>query len=239
MFNHKYISLKQVVDDVMRGRLYKELPFESAINYGVEAYRLLASEKSQITKPGKIEINNHRGRLPADLETVLQTVVISNNGTATPMRYATDNFNSILHSINSPDLKNNSELTYSLNANYIQTSFPKGNVLMVYKGLMTDEDCIPMIPDNVNVILAVRYYIRSKFLEDLGSDDPKINRQQEMDEQQYCWYIGKAQSSMSDLSIDEYETFANSMSQMFTENEYNAFMKNLGNKEIINIQRYG
>ncbi len=239
MFNHKYISLKQVVDDVMRGRLYKELPFESAINYGVEAYRLLASEKSQITKPGKIEINNHRGKLPADLETVLQTVFIGRNGSATPMRYAVDNFNSVLHEVNSPDLQNRSELTYSLNANYIQTSFSEGNVLMVYKGLMTDEDCIPMIPDNVNVILAVRYYIRSKFLEDLGSDDPKINKQQEMDEQQYCWYIGKAQSSLSKLSVDEYETLANAMSQMFTANEYGHFMKNLGLKELLNVHRYG
>lgn len=240
MFNHKYVSLKVIIDKIKRGRLYKELSFEAAIDYGVEAYRLLASEKAEVTLPAKIEINNYRGILPSNMERILQAVKVDDcMKEMCAMRYATDNFHSVLHCTNSPDLKCRSEVTYSLNNNYIITSFEKGYVFMSYKGLATDEDCIPMIPDNVNVMLAVEYYIKYRFLDDLGSDNPRIQNQQSKDEQQYCWYIGKAQAHMTAMTMDEYQSFANSMSQMFDTEHHSSFLRNLGTKELIKNQRYG
>tara|TARA_R110000850_G_scaffold227145_2_gene352280 strand:+ start:571 stop:1311 length:741 start_codon:yes stop_codon:yes gene_type:complete len=246
MFNHKYVSIKQVIDRIKRGRLYKELPYESAIDYGVQAYRLLASEKAEVTKPGKIDIVNFRGVLPGDLERIMQTAAVtcdSQGRLSLPiaMRYSEGTFNSIKHCYNSPDLGLNvrGELTYSLNNNYIITGFETGTVLMAYKGLAMDtDDCTPMIPDNVNVLLAVEYYIKSRFLDDLGSEDPVVRRQQEKDDSEYCWYIGKAQDSMLGMSIDEYESFANSMSQFFGPGDHHKdFMTGLGMKELIKNQR--
>jgi hypothetical protein len=263
MFNHKYVSIKQVIDRIKRGRLYKELPFESAIDYGVQAYRLLASEKAEVTKPGKIQIENFRGVLPGDLERIVQTVAVDEQmKTAVAMRYSTGSLHSIRHCLYSPDVSNNvsyqnsktttysnnpsiqkgysyNDLTYSLNNNYIITGFETGWVLMSYKGLLMDEDdCTPMLPDNVNVLLAVEYYIKSRFLDDLGSDDPTIRRQQAKDDQEYCWYIGKAQDSMLGMSMDEYESFANSMSKFFGPGDYHkTFMDGLGSKELIRNQR--
>ena len=263
MFNHKYVSLKQVIDRIKRGRLYRDLPYESAIDYGVQAFRLLASEKAEVTKPGKIEIINFRGKLPGDMERIVQTLAVDcNMNYAYPMRYSTGSLHSIRHCLNSPDINANAsyinskkdsysnviakatnydanDLTYSLNNNYIVTGFETGWVLMAYKGLLMDHDeCTPMIPDNVNVLLAVEYYIKSRFLDDLGSDDPNIRRQHAKDDQEYCWYIGKAQDSMLGMSIDEYESFANSMSKFFdTEDYHKNFMNGLGAKELIRTQR--
>tara|TARA_R110000796_G_scaffold251475_2_gene382962 strand:+ start:130 stop:942 length:813 start_codon:yes stop_codon:yes gene_type:complete len=270
MFNHKYVSLKQVIDRIKRGRLYKELPYESAIDYGVQAYRLLASEKAEVTKPIKLTISNYRAQLPGDLERILQTIAVDcdsdgNVKTMQAMRYSTGTFHSVMHCFNSPDTnyssnpksnyynsKNSSisentnrsnpyfgNLTYSLNNNYIVTGFEEGWVLMAYKGLaMDDDECTPLIPDNVNVLLAVEYYIKSRYLDDLGSDDPKVNRQQAKDDLEYCWYIGKAQDSMLGMSMDEYESFANSMSQFFGPGDYHKnLMEGLGTKELIKNQR--
>ena len=247
MFNHKYVSLKQVIDRIKRGKLYKELPYESAIDYGVQAYRLLASEKAEVTKPGKIEIINYRGVLPGDLERIVQTAAVqcdSKGRLSSPvaMRYSTGSFSSVQHCYGSPDLgngKHRSDMTYSLNNNYIITGFETGTVLMAYKGLaMDDDECTPMVPDNVNVLLAVEYYIKSRYLDDLGSDDPIIRRQQQKDDQEYCWYIGKAQDSMLGMSMDEYESFANSMSQFFGPGDHHKnFMTGLGVKELIKNQR--
>tara|TARA_R110000851_G_scaffold57420_2_gene133764 strand:+ start:8762 stop:9496 length:735 start_codon:yes stop_codon:yes gene_type:complete len=242
MFNHKYVSVKQVIDRIKRGRLYKELPYESAIDYAVQAYRLLASEKAEVTKPGKIEIINFRGVLPTDLERIVQTVAVNEDMTKVlPMTYSTGNLHSIQHCLGSPDLsrRGGADLSYSLNNNYIVTGFETGWVLMAYKGLMMDEDdCTPMLPDNVNVLLAVEYYIKSRFLDDLGSDDPTVRRQQIKDDREYCWYIGKAQDSMLGMSMDEYESFANSMSKFFdTGDHHSTFMNGLGTKELIRNQR--
>lgn len=241
MFNHKYISINQIVDKIMRGKLYKELPYESAIDYAVEAYRLLASEKAEISLPAKLKIENYRAVIPENLERIIQVVKVScDMKIMQSMRYATDNFHSVLHCTNSPDLKCQSEYTYSLNNNYIITNFKDGYIFMAYKGLPTDDECNLLIPDNVNVKLAIEYYIKSRFLDDLGSDDNRIIRQQQKDEQEYCWYIGKAQGAMTALSMDEYESFANSMSKFFdTEDYYKSFMKNLGAQELIINQRYG
>lgn len=241
MFNHQYVSINQIVDKIKRGRHYKELPLESAIDYAVEAYRLLASEKAEITLPAKIEITNHRGLLPKNLERVLQTVKIDECfKQLVPMRYATNNFHSVLHCTNSPDTTCNSEYTYNLNNNYIITNFKTGWVFMAYKSLPSDENCSLLIPDNVNVKLAIEYYIKYRFLDDLGSDDNLILRQREKDEQEYCWYIGKAQGAMTAMSMDEYESFANSLSKFFDTDDYhNGFLDQLGAKEYIKNQQYG
>lgn len=240
MFNHKYVSIKLIIDRIKRGAFYKELSFETALDYAVEAYRLLASEKAEVTLPAKIEIQDYKGVLPANMERIIQAVKVDSElKQMVAMRYATDNFASILHCTNSPDLKCISEYTYSLNNNYIITNFREGHVFMAYKGLKVDENCMLMIPDNVNVQLAVEYYIKYRYLDDLGSSTPRVQAQQNSDEQQYCWYIGKAQAHMTNLSMDEYESFANSMSKMFLEGTYRSFLKNLGAKELINNQRYG
>lgn len=239
MFNHQYVDIRQIVDKTKRGRLYKELPYESAIDYAVEAYRLIAQEKAEITKPARIEIENYRGLLPKDLERILQTVKVSNcNNYVYPMRYGTNNFHSIFHCLNSPDTTCESEYTYTLNNNYIQTNFEEGYVFMAYKALPSTEECELMIPDEVNFKLAVEYYMKSRFLDDLGSDDPKINNQQQKDDQQYCWYVGKAQAAMTAMSMDEYRSFANSVSQLFdTDDHYLTFLDKLGTKEY--IRRHG
>lgn len=241
MFNHKYVPVAQIIDNIKRGRLYKELPNESAIAYAVEAYRLMASEKAEITKPAKLEVINNRAQLPADFERIVQMARTDCDFKSfAPMRYATDSLHSVRHCTNSPDLKCKSQFTYSMNNNFIIPNFSEGWLFMAYKALPTDEDCNLMIPDNVNVQLAIQYYIRYRFLDDLGSDDPKINRQVEKDEQQYCWYIGKAQAAMTAMTMDEYESFANSMSRFFdTDDHYQNFMLNLGTQELIRNQRYG
>src|SRR5690606_26852722 len=89
----------------------------------------------------------------------------------TPMRYATDNLHSQYHCINSPDLRCNSPLTYSINNNLIKTSFEEGYIFLVYKGLKTDENGVIMVPDNINVILAIEHYIKSRFLDDMGVEN--------------------------------------------------------------------
>lgn len=266
MFNHQYSSFNVILDRVKRGKLYKELTVESALAYVIDCMRLIGSNNLYITKPARIEIKNYRGKIPADMQYILQCMrmYIGNreqyetaytsysnqsysyvNKTTgiqkcmwfLPMTYGTDNFHSIYHATNSPDLKYKAEYTYTLNNNYIQTNFEEGNVMMAYKAINTDTDGMPLIPDNSSVQMAIEFYIKWKFLEDSGSDEPFVERTMNKAEQQYCWYVGQAGTSMESLSMDEYESFANMMSKLYiVENQHGNRLNDLGMQEFVRIQ---
>ena len=153
MYNNKYVSIKQIASKIKRGKIYKDIPFESIIDYTVDAMRLIMAEKYFITKPARLKVENHKTKLPCDFELMIQcTRYDCNNKGFIPMRYGTDNFHSVYHIDSSPDIKQGgAEDTYSINNNIISTTFKDGELLVVYKGIHSDEEGVPMIPHNVNV----------------------------------------------------------------------------------------
>lgn len=241
MFNTKFIDINQVINRVKNGKLYKEMSYETAIEYAVDVYRLINNEKSEVPCPWLVKIENYRAKLPDNFERVIATAKTDSSlSYATPMAYATSSFNSVRHCTGSPDLSSNSPYTYSLNNDYISTSFEEGWVFMVYTGLRVNDEGVIMIPDEVNTIKAVESYIKYMFLKDQASDDPVVNKHMDLENQDYCWYIGKAQGAMNDLSYDQYRALANSMNKLFdNEDEFDNFFANLGIKQYLVNQKYG
>jgi len=237
MYNGQYVSIKQLTDKIKKGKLYKDIPFESIIDYTIEAMRLIMAEKYLVTKPAKLKVENHKTKLPCGFELMIQATKCENKSFI-PMRYGTDNFHSIYHIDNSPDCKNStSSHTYTISNSLINTSFKDGEMLIAYKGIHTDKEGYPMVPDNVNVILALEYYIKYRYLDDMASDEAFIERRRGQDEQMYCWYVGKAQSAATNMTMDEMESFANSMSSMFTNyDQFKDRFKDLGMQEFIKLQ---
>lgn len=78
-----------------------------------------------------------------------------------PMRWATNTFHKAFHGCDL-DFRCNSELTYTVNNNYIFTSFSKGKIAMSYKAVPTDEEGLPLIPDNHSVLTFVSFYVFEK-----------------------------------------------------------------------------
>ena len=100
-----------------------------------------------------------------------------------PMRYSSDTFhrgleksenNSTVTSIriSSPLVVGNSllndscqsDLTYTLNDCYIFTNFKEGTVQLDYKAFPTDEDCYPLVPDDISFSEALFWYVYKKIL---------------------------------------------------------------------------
>ena len=241
MFNTKFIDLNQVIDRVKRSNLYKEMSYETAIDYAVDVYRLLNNEKAEVPCPWLTKIEKYRAKLPDNFERIIATVKTDDTFSYyINMGYATSSLNSVRHCTGSPDLSCQSEYTYSLDSNYIKTSFEEGWVFMVYNGLMVNDDGVIMIPDEVNTIKAVTAYIKHQYLKDMASDDPVVNKHMDIEDQEYCWYIGKAQSAMNDLSYDQYRAFANSMNKLFdNQDHFDNLFADLGVKQYIVNQRYG
>lgn len=238
MYNNKYVSIKQVAANIKRGKLYKDIQFETVIAYAVHALRLIMQEKYFITKPEKVKIEAHKGKLPCDFELMIQCTKHNvGQGVFIPMRYGTDTFSAVYNVTGSPDLKcHEAEFTYVINNGVITTNFADGDLFMVYKAIHSDSEGYPLIPDEVNVMKAVEFYVKYNYLNDLGTEEPAIERRMNKDEQEYCWYVGKAQAAATNMTMDEWEAFGNSMSQLFTNpNQFKDRMKNLGMQEYIKL----
>lgn len=219
----RYISIRQVIDDILDHPLLQDLSFERAVNYSVDFMRIVGCPKIFQEKVRKIQIEDFRGSLPCDYVQTIQ--VKDKHGHC--FRYSTDSFHY------SYDEKEPYDLTYKTQGMVIYTSIEKGEIELAYRAIMTDNDGYPMIPDDGTFAVALGLYIKKKqftILFDLG----KINRQVlENTQQEYCWAVGQAQSSLSMPTTDQMEAFKNSWVTLLQRNEeHGKGFRTLGNREI-------
>ena len=73
MLNGKTISCKQLIGEIYRDFKYKyELPYSDSIEWCVSAIELIGAPTSLTPKAAKVTIDNYRGMLPCDLDTITQ-----------------------------------------------------------------------------------------------------------------------------------------------------------------------
>lgn len=197
----RYISIKQIADNIMTHPLLQDLSLERIINYTVDFMRILGVPKIFNEQTEKVKIDDWRGDLPCDYYKIIQ---VRDCRTNLCMRYSTDSFH------HSYDDKQPEDITYKIQGMKIYTSFEKGEVEISYKAILVDEDGYPLIPDDSKFTNALELYIKKKYftiLFDLGKISQAIlqNTQQE-----YAWAVGQAQNSLTIPSIDEMESLKNS-----------------------------
>ena len=149
-----------------------------------------------------------------------------------PMRWDTNTFYKSYHGCDI-DFRVNSDLTYTVNNNYIFTSFKEGKVAMAYKAVPTDENGLPMVPDNQSVINYVTWYIGNKIAFQLFMTDKYTQNKYEEFKGYLSLYYQKAKNEgKMPKSLDEWEAYKNqrlrSIPKLF---EHNKFFGNLQRPE--------
>lgn len=119
----------------------------------------------------------------------------------------------------------------------IYTSIEKGDIEMSYRAIMVDGDGYPMVPDDGTFPRALGLYIKkSQFtiLFDMG----KISKQiLENTQQEYCWAVGQAQSSLVMPTIDQMESIKNSWTTLVQRaNSHREGFRTDGSQEKIRLQ---
>lgn len=216
-----------------------ELNWVDAVEWIGECLDLIACPKQyvdrvtdgnkEINHPCPIVIKDYRGHLPCDM---LYPVQIEELGTGIKLRYSSDSFHRGLSkteaSIASTGTSNigdfsspfqvsrymlkdscQTDLTYTINDCYIFTNFEEGELVMAYKAFPTDPEGLPLIPDNVGYINAVKYFIAEKIMIKqyyLGRIDAARLRHVET---QRDWYVGKANSAAHNPTMDQMEMWKN------------------------------
>lgn len=229
----RYISLKQVLDDILDHPMLKDVSFERAVNYTVHFLRIVGCPRIFEEKTVLVEIENYRGLLPCDFNDIIQVRTHSNCDRKNygVFRYSTDNFHM------SDNKQDSFDLTYKIQGNVIFTSIKEGVIEIAYNAFAVDSDGYPMIPDNSSFIRALEYYIKKKHfgvLFDTGKINQAIYHQVCQD---YAWAVGQAQSDLVRPSIDQMQSLTNSLNTLVTRvNEHKSGFVNNGTQEKIRLQ---
>ena len=188
-----YISIRQIMDDLLADDMMKGLSLERAVNYAVEFIRVVGLPNAFEEKVEKIKIENHRGVLPCDFYEVVQVKDckgLEYLSTETP-------FESRLL------------LTYKIQGNVIITSVKETELLLAYRAHKVDADGFPMIPDNGSFPRALELYIQKRYFTILFNSGKVSRDVLQNTQQEYAFYVGQASNDLVRLSIDQMQSLTN------------------------------
>ena len=231
----KYISIKQILDDLLNHPLLTDLTLERAVNYVVTFLRIVGMPQLFLENTADIVIKNHRGVLPCDYLNMIQ--VRDERGYC--FRYSTDSF----HLSENKDKikkdiynKDNPDLTYKIQGNCIFTSIKNGNIEISYNSILVDKDGYPMIPDDESFIDAIEKFVKKERYNILF-DEGKISQQSlQIAQQEYAFAVGQASTSLVMPTIDQMESIKNMWTSLIQRTtQHKDEFNQLGNQEYIKL----
>lgn len=228
----KYISLKQILDNLLDHPMLREVSFERAVNYTQSFMRIVGCPKIFEEKTVIIEIEDYRGVLPCDFNEIIQVRTHNTcDDNYKVFRYSTDNFH------RSENKQDSFDLTYKIQGNVIFTSMKEGTIEIAYNAFAIDSEGYPLIPDNSTFIRALELYIKKQcftILFDLGQINQAVYQNVR---QEYAWAVGQAQSDLIRPTIDQMQAITNSLNTLIwrTTEHNNGFVNN-GSAEKIKLQ---
>lgn len=108
-----------------------------------------------------------------------------------------------------PDCVNDNQVPfrcYYIEADKIKTSFNAGKICLSYMAFPLDDECYPLVPDDISFKEAMFWYVYKKML--LGNMTPSQNGiGYEFAEMQWKYYCTQARNAANYPDIDGYESF--------------------------------
>lgn len=157
-----------------------------------------------------------------------------------PMRWNTNTFYKTHHGTNL-DWICNSDYTYTVNNNYIFTSFKEGKVCMAYKAIPTDEAGLPLIPDMQSVINYVTWYLSNKISFQMwmnGKISDKVY--EEIKGYMQLYYMKAKNEGKMPRSMDEWQSYINQRLRFYPDVfAHNKFYRNLQRPQLKLNQPHG
>lgn len=198
----KYISIKIILDKLLRHPMLQGLSLEAAVDYAVDFMRIVGCPAIFTEKTRVLDVETYKSKLPDDFYEMIQV-----RGNNRVFRYATDSF---FLSEDKQHAEYVKDLTYKIQGDYIFTSLKEGQIEIAYTAIETDDCGFPMIPDNSKFTRALEAYIKKEWftiLFDMGQIQPAVLQNTQ---QQYAWAVGACESEFQKLSLDKAESFFNS-----------------------------
>ena len=164
---------------------------------------------------------------------VLENIYFKDSNQMQPLQYGASTFHRSMHCDNCVNENINYEDTYIVDNDYIKTSFQSGKICLSYMAFPTDEDCFPLVPDDISFKEALFWYVYKKIL--LSNPQFKNNGiDYSFAEQQWKYYCTQARNAANFPDIDRYESFMNQWVRMIPNmNRHDLGFEQLNNREDI------
>jgi len=162
---------------------------------------------------------------------VVENVYFRNRNQLQPLQYGASTFHKSMHCTGCVNENTNYEDTYIIDCDYIKTSFASGKICLSYMAFPLDEDCYPMVPDDISFSEAMFWYIYKKIL--LSKPDIKNNGiNYTFAEQQWKYYCTQARNAANYPDIDKYESFMNQWVRLIPDiNRHDTAFEHLNTRE--------
>lgn len=231
----KYTTIEVLIDRLMRHPLMQDVSEESIVDYVIEFLRLTKVPANFCDKVEELEVRDYMAPLPCDFESIIQ--VMPDKGLSmveSADSYFMDKDRNKTHKTPSKSVFIGN--SYRIQGHYIHFSFEREKVKLSYRAIATDNNGIPLIPEDTNLLLALEWYIKVQvftILVDLGRLPQEVLQRAE---QQYCWYVGKYQSSTKMDSLGKAEKLLNSYTTLIERrHEFQNGFRRSADKEIFRI----
>lgn len=225
-----FISIKEIMDDLLDHPLLQDLTFERVVDYTIHFIRIVGMPKLFIEKTEKLEIQDYRAKLPCDFVNMIQVRTNEPNAEIY-LRSSTDSFHL------SSNKSEYGDLTYKIQGGVIFTSMKEGTIEIAYRALPIDCEGFPMIPDDSSFIRALEAFITNKKFKILFDLGQMTQVAYDNNRREYAWAVGQAQTSLVRPSIDEMESITNMWNTLIPRvTEHKTGFINNGSKEYLKIQ---
>ena len=164
---------------------------------------------------------------------VLENVYFKDSNQMQPLQYGASTFHRSMHCDNCVNENINYEDTYIVDNDYIKTSFQSGKICLSYMAFPTDEDCYPLVPDDISFKEALFWYVYKKIL--LSNPQFKNNGiDYSFAEQQWKYYCTQARNTANYPDIDKYESYMNQWVRMIPNiNRHDVGFEQLNTRESL------
>ena len=151
-----------------------------------------------------------------------------------PLSYGASTFHDSIHCDNCVNETANNKDSYIIDCDYIKTSFPTGKVCLSYMAFPVDDDCFPLVPDDISFKEAMFWYIFKQML--LGGWDKPTNRiDYNYADQKWRFYCTQARNAANFPDIDRMEGFMNQWVRLIPDlNRHELFFEELNTRENLN-----
>jgi len=124
-------------------------------------------------------------------------------------------------------------ITFDLNNNNITLSAKEGKVCMAYLAIPTDEEGLPLIPEDTSYQLAIKKYLTMKVDYIAWRRGTLQQAVFEHSQQEWMWYVGQAGNKAKMPNLDQIEAIKNQTMRLLPNiNAHETFFKSLGSPEV-------
>jgi hypothetical protein len=185
-------------------------------------------------KTNVLELNEINSRIIVLEGLFFNNKMSGTNTSLTPLSYGSSTFPESIHCVDCVNEISNAKDSYIIDCDYLKTSFPSGQVCLTYTAFPLDDDCFPLVPDDISFREALFWYIFKKLL--LGGWDKPTNKiDYAMAEQMWAKYCSQARANATFPDIDRMESFKNQWVRLVPDvNAHSVFFEELGTRENLN-----